>query len=758
VLCLIALLCIASGWQALELRVDTSMEVWFLDDDPDLVSYRDFLEHFNTDQVVVLVWEDAELWSAEGLAFVDEVTRAAQEVRLPLEEGAPITESSQSFGVRRARSITTMSEVVAEPGMLSVRPLYDADDPPVPEALRQRVLADEKLVGGLVSADGRVAAVVLDVDPLVEDIALKARLAAALSELSESLGSQRGLKIACAGPTMLDDAFLRYTHRDMMTVIPGMGLVILIAILLLFRSFRALALPMAVVSVTSVMVAGLMALLGLKITIVHTIVFPMMLGIGVASSVHVITRAMNLRREGVSAREASHLSLSMLLAPCFFTMVTTVAGLLSLLTANLAPVRELGGLGASGAAISFALTFAFGPYLLPLLPSPEGAGGSLERLWLAWDRVLEAVGRVVQRRALGVTLGAALTLAFCLSGLLRLDVGSNPLNYFTKDDPVRVNLEFVEERLSGTTSLEVFIDTGVTGGMKDPAVLSSMVTVQQYLNAIDGIGSTLSLADFVMELRSAFHGGKPEEARVPDSRGEVAELLFMLDDPTELEQWVDFDYRRGRINATLRMGDADELVREVDGVEALLAREFLPPVRAHATGMSKLISKMESYLLSSQIRSLGLAFVTVLICMMFALGNLRLGLFSMIPNLLPIGMSLGLMGWLGMTLDPGTAMTGAVALGLVVDDTVHFLHHLRHRLLEGDSLSAATGDTLRHTGRAIAMTSVVLVAGFWLMCLASFVPNIQFGFLCGLAIGLALLANLIVLPAVLALFQPSLLD
>jgi len=758
VLYLIGLLCIASAWQALGLRVDTSMEVWFLDDDPDLVSYRDFLEHFDTDQVVVLVWEDEALWSAEGLAFVDQVTRAAQEVRLPLEAGSPITEASETFGVRRARSITTMSEVVAEPGMLSVRPLYDAADPPAPDALRERVLADEKLVGGLVSADGRVAAVVLDVDPLVEDIALKVRLATALSELVESLGSQRGLKIACAGPTMLDDAFLRYTHRDMKTVIPGMGLVILIAILLLFRSLRALSLPMAVVSATCVIVAGLMAVFGLKLTIVHTIVFPMMLGIGVASSVHVITRAMNLRREGLSAEESGRRSLAMLLAPCFFTMATTVAGLLSLLTANLAPVRELGALGASGAAISFVLTFALGPRLLPHLPSPEGEGGSLERLWLGWDRALEALGRLVQRRALGVTLSAALILAFCLSGLFRLDVGSNPLNYFTKDDPVRVSLEFVEERLSGTTSLEIFIDTGVTGGMKDPAVLSSMVTVQDYLNAIDGIGSTLSLSDFVMELRSSFHGGEAAEARIPDTRGEVAELLFMLDDPSDLEQWVDFDFRRGRINATLRMGDADELVEEVEGVEALLAEEFQSPIRAHATGMSKLISKMESYLLSSQIRSLGLAFFTVLICMMLALGNLRLGLFSMIPNLLPIGMSLGLMGWLGMTLDPGTAMTGAVALGLVVDDTVHFLHHLRKRLLAGDSLSAATGDTLRHTGRAIAMTSVVLVAGFWLMCLASFVPNIQFGFLCGLAIGLALLANLIVLPAVLALFQPSLVD
>ena len=106
------------------------------------------------------------------------------------------------------------------------------------------------------------------------------------------------------------------------------------------------------------------------------------------------------------------------------------------------------------------------------------------------------------------------------------------------------------------------------------------VTVQEYLGALEGIGSTLSLADFVIELRSAFHGGADHEARVPDSRAEVAELLVMLDDSSALEQWVDFDFQRGRINATLRMGDADELVKEVAGVEALLAREFRPPIRA----------------------------------------------------------------------------------------------------------------------------------------------------------------------------------
>jgi len=755
-LVLLAIVCLAAGWQARELQLDTSMEVWFLDDDPDLVSYREFLEHFDTDQIIVMVWEDPQLWTAEGLAFVDKVTRAVEAMRLPVDEDGAPASAEATFGVQRARSITTMSRVVAAPGMLSVEPLYDPDQPPDPAALRERIFADEKLVGGLVSADGKVAAVVMDVDPLVDDTVLKVRLATAIDELAKTLGAERGLRIACAGPTMLDAAFLRYTQRDMRTVIPGMGLVILIAILMLFRTVRALALPMSVVGLTCLLVTGLMATFGLKLTIIHTIVYPMLLGIGVASSVHVITRAMNLRRGGVSSADAGTQALRSLLAPCFFTMVTTVAGLLSLLTASLAPVSELGWLGASGAAISFILTFALGPSLLRLLPAPEGDSSSLERFWRAWDRALTRLGAAVQRRAVGVCVGAALLLALSLAGLLHLEIGSNPLLYFTEDDPVRVNLEFVEERLSGTTSLEVFIDTGGSAGMKDPAVLASMLRVQEYLEGIEAIDSTRSLADYVTELRGAFHGGAQGEKRVPDSRNEVAQLLLMLDDPSELERWVDFDFRRGRINATLGMGDADKLVKEVAGVEALLAREFKAPMHASATGMSKLLSKMEAYLLSSQTRSLGLAFVTVMVCMMVALGDLRLGLFSMIPNLVPIGMSLGLMGWLGMSLDPGTAMTGAVALGLVVDDTVHFLHHLRVRLAAGESLSVATESTLRETGRAIAITSIVLVAAFWLMCFASFVPNIQFGFVCGLAIGLALIANLVVLPAALTLVYPKL--
>jgi hypothetical protein len=172
--------------------------------------------------------------------------------------------------------------------------------------------------------------------------------------------------------------------------------------------------------------------------------------------------------------------------------------------------------------------------------------------------------------------------------------------------------------------------------------------------------------------------------------------------------------------------------------------------------MSKLIANMEAYLLRSALQSMGLAFITVLLFMTLALRSVRLGLFSMIPNILPVAMVIGFMGWVGIRLDPGTTMIGAVALGLVVDNTVHFLHHLRKRVVAGDDMHDAVVDTLMKTGRAVVTTSTVLALGFWLMLLASFNPNINFGLLSGLAIAIALVADLVVLPAALVVVKPEL--
>ncbi len=739
-LALIAILFVSglSVWQTLDLRFDTSIEVWFLEKDPDLISYRAYIDAFESDQIVVLAYEDPALWTPDGLAFLHQVTTRAADIG----------------HVQYVRSITNSRELLSEPGSLTTRPFYDPDDPPVPAELRARILGSDLLRGSLISEDGNTAAVVVNVEALTQESAAKMVIADDLRALTEELGEQRGVRFAIAGATMMDDAFFRHTQRDLLTVMPAMALMIILAMLVLFRSWRALLLPLSVVGLACLWVLGVMGTFGLRFTITHSIIFPLLMGVGIASSIHVLSRWITLRRQGEDKHEAAVNSLRYLLAPCFFTAMTTVAGLCSLLFTDLKPIREFGALASGGVFASFLLTYGLGPVLLPMMSDPQDETASLSRMWRRWDQWLLRLAEVSQAHSGRVLIVSALVMVAALIGLKDLRIGNNPLEYYKTDDPVRVDLAFVDDKLSGTGSVELLIDSGMVDGIKDPVTLKKMEEVEAFLGEMSGVGETLSFVDLIKGLRRALRGGADADARIPDTQAEVAQLLLMIDDPEEIERLVDFEFRRARIHGTIKLSEAETLVENVAALEARIAQVFTPPASAFATGSSKLIANMNVYLLRSTLRSMGGAFLIVLFFMTLALRSIRLGLFSMIPNLLPIGVVLGLMGWTGIRLDPGTTMIAAVALGLVVDDTLHFLHQFRDKMHAGENIHDATRDTLLLTGRAIAMTSVILCGAFWLLLFASFNPNIYFGLLCGTAIALALVANLVVLTAALAYFKP----
>lgn len=745
-LLLAALLSIVAVVGAIRIAFDPSMEVWFLDKDPDVVTYRRFLSIFESDQLVVTAWKDDKLWTPEGLAFVREIGDRAREIPHVLD----------------VKTITHVTEAVAEPGVLSVRPLYDPEAPPDPLALRQRLLDDPFFRGRLVSGDGTVTALVMTVEPLNDQAQAKIEFVESLRALTAEFSARRGVTMHIAGTPVLDAAFLQYTQRDMLTNFPLILVAIVVVVLLLFRTPWALVLPLSVVSAAALWVAGLMGWFGMKMTVIHSVIFPMLLGIGIANSMHILSRTMIYRSEGMGREEAGKKALAQMFAPSALTAFTSALGLLSLCTTSLKPLRHLGVLGAVGVAAAFFLTFTLGPHLLRLLPDQtrkleldggEGGGG----IWRAWDAALVRLARWVQARPWKVVIAGLILVAIAITGAARLEMGINALNYFKDDDPVRKDVAFIDEHLAGTLSIEVLVETPGPDGLKDPEVLRAMEKVQQYFDGKPGVGHVVSVVDYLKELRRLVRGGAESERKLPETRAEVSQLLLLLDDPGEIARLADFDWKNGRISAQIRATQIPLLVTGMPDIDVRAAEPFALPVTGTTTGITKLVRNMETYLLTSQVRSLGTAFLTVLLTMVVALKSLRLGLFAMIPNIIPITLVLGLMGWTGIALDPGTAMTGAVAMGLVVDDTVHFLHHLRERLLAGDSVAVATERTLVEAGRAAAMSAVILSCAFFASCTASFKPNIYFGLLSGITILLAAAAELILLPAVLMIVPERLL-
>jgi predicted RND superfamily exporter protein len=334
-----------------------------------------------------------------------------------------------------------------------------------------------------------------------------------------------------------------------------------------------------------------------------------------------------------------------------------------------------------------------------------------------------------------------------LFGITKLNVGNHALEFFRDEDPIYQHAVAIDAALGGAFSYEVLVTADEPGQLKNPEVLAQMRATAEFLQQLDGVSRARSLVDVITEVDRAMNDR--EIGALPQSREIIAQYLLLIEGDTDLTALVDPEYKSARISARLEAGKGDRAAEKIAQVHRHLEETYQGSVHAQSTGLIELMRNVESYLLHSQLRSLGLACLLVTLAMIAILGNVRLGIISAIPNLLPIGMTLGLMGYLGIRLDAGTIMVAPVALGLVVDDTIHFLHHIRMRLEAGDTLRQAVDSAMTVAGPPIVSTSVILVGGFWTLLAASFRPNMYFGLLSGVTMAFALLGDLLLLPALL---------
>ncbi len=741
VLLVVAALSVVAGFGAARVQFDSDIESWFIEGDPNLETYRGFLERFEADEITVLGVFGDELFSPEVLAALDRFTEAAPE-RIP--------------HLYRIRSLTNVKVVQRRgPGHVAVERLMEYVPESAEEAaeLKARALKDPLVRDNLVAADGRATAVVLELDAKHNNFEDKVAFTEGTRRLmAETLPP--GLELHLGGSPPLDEAFYKYTERDFMVLGPASGLVALLLMFLLFRRFTGAVVPLAVVLLANLWLFGLMGLLGVKINLISVSLGVLVLAVGIADSVHVLSDYYRAVGAGMQRLEAVVHSTGELLVPCLFTSGTTAAGFLSLCTSDLAPVAEFGWLAAVGVAFAFLLSVTVIPAVLAWAPLPDRRFAARQREGRI-TALLHWLGSPTPRRA-RLTLAASLLLvAGGGVALTRLDTEANPMNYFLPGDPARVAMQKVDEALAGSTSFE-FLVTTRPGGLKDPAVLQRLGEFSDRVAGLPGVGRVLSVLDSLRETRKALTDGEQTGLPTPQDHPHLAAQLYLfLEGDDDFRTNVQDDYSVTRVTARVRMSQAHLLTRETWRIRPWIDELGGDDLRIEPTGYVMLMSEMEDYLVDSQIRSLGMAFVVITALMFLLLRSVRLGAFSMIPNLTPILMGLGFMALAGIALDPGTVMIGGMAMGLVVDDTIHFLVRLR-RNLDGHSLEEAMVLPTTHTGGPNGVTSLGLAPGGATLALGSFAPNVAFGLVSAVVIVLALLADLLMLPAALLVIRPRL--
>lgn len=714
---------------ALRVSFDNSYDVWFVRDDPALVAYDAFVAEFGPDAAIVVVLPThGAPFTAGTLEIVDRLSR----------------EFEQLPGVVDVWSLTTVEAMRERGGAIEVGPLIGSPPPQISGddlVFLQAQISGSPLYGPLVSEDRSATVLVLTVEPDEESFEPTAELVRQVRRLTAEQGGG-----ALAGAPVLDEATYRYSQRDLLRYGPAMLLLVVLALFLIFRSVAAVLFALGVVLLSVLWSYGFMGWMGWDASVLTTVLVPMLAAVGIADTIHLL---MQLRHQGGAGTPgALRRAYVTVLRPCLITSVTTSAGMAALGVALMPAMRQLGIAAAVGVMAAFALTVIGVPVGLSALPV-RTLGGLGRPAPPA--RRLERLTALAVRHRRAVVLGAAAAAVLAVAGIARLDVGTRLLSYFFADDPVVLDALAADQALGGAHPLQVLVEARGEEDLLEPPAMERIEAIARLLESKPATGRSLSGLDFVSEVRRVFRDDPPGVLALPGSAAEAAQLLLLLDPGNDQVRYLSLDNRRARIEIPVAASSYEQLVAELPRLEDELAGIAGDVIDARVTGLALLMGRMEAYLLDSQLRSFALAFALVIGTIALLFRSARIGVLSTVPNLLPLVLTLGIMGWLGIRLDATTAMIAPILLGIAVDDTVHLLQAVLEGRRAGGDVPAAFTAAAGRVGHALTTTTVVLVLGFLTLLLGSFKPNLHFALLSGLALSLALIADLVVFPAVAAL-------
>lgn len=529
----------------------------------------------------------------------------------------------------------------------------------------------------------------------------------------------------------------------------------------MFRRASAVFLPLLIVLISLLSTMGLMAACGTPLKMPTQIMPSFLLAVGVGDSVHILAIFFHrLRHNGWDKEEAvvyaiGHSGLAVLM-----TSVTTAGGLLSFASADIAPIADLGIYAASGVMLALLYTIVLLPSLLALISLKQGLEKKKERKGTRLDKVLSAFGHFATQYPKSILAATVLIFLVSIIGMTRITFSHYIVGWYPKDSPIRIASETIDEEMRGSISLEIILDTGKVNGLYDPDLLRRIDSSVQYMEQLKKgeifAGKAWSITTILKEIHQALNENRPEFYKVPDDPALIPQefLLFENSGSDDLEDVTDSQFSKARFTVKVPYRDAVAYTDFLQAVNKHFQQTF-PELQITITGLSSIISQTMAQVVDTMAESYMIAFVVITVLMISLIGKLQIGLLSMIPNLFPICLTLGIMGWFHVTMDLFTMLVGSISIGLAVDDTIHFMHNFQRYYKQCGDAKQAVMDTLCSTGRAMLITTCVLSIGFFVLMCSSMNNLFNFGWLTGFTLIIALLADYLIAPALMMLVHPS---
>lgn len=725
------------GFALRQVRVDYDFEKFFPNDDPELDRYLAFRERFGFDNDFLLIAvEGAPLFDRALLTRADSL--AARLQRLPR--------------VMQVLSPTRLSEPVVTPLGVFERPYLRFAEDTLLALDSARIWADPRVRDFFFSKDGRALLIALNAEPGLS----KARCDSLLADVRRTL-HETGLPDArMVGRIVGQDHYIQVMVKETLFFLSASVALLAVFLWIGFRSARGVWMPIAVVGLAILWQVGFMTVLGEPLGILTMLLPTILFVVGMSDVVHILECYLEEIRHGAPRARAIARTYHEVGLPTFLTAVTSGIGFATLGTASIPPLQEFGLYTAMGVLMCFALAFVLLPALL-VITDPRKLLPLADRP-SPWDRRLPGLFRFTLRHRHRILWGFLALGLLSAGAASRIQVNNYLLEDLPDSDPLKEGFTWFEQAFGGVRPFELEIEAAPGRSIWELEALRAIARVQDHADTVYGVDAISSPVTVMRSLNKAFNGGDPAYYRLPEDSAECARLAkrAKLLGRQLLGAIATDDGARARLSGRMVDEGGQVHLAKNAALDAFIAeRAATDPVRFHQTGMAYLIDRNNATLSAQLMRGMALAVGLTALIMLWFFRDWRMVLVALLPNLLPLLFIAGVMGLLGIDLKVGTAIIFSIAFGIAEDDTIHMLAALRQNLREGRAPLFALRRTYLRTGKAVTVTNLMLLSGFLLLGLSGFASIRYMGILVTCTLAFAFAAELLLMPALVALVARS---
>ena len=551
------------------------------------------------------------------------------------------------------------------------------------------------------------------------------------------------------GVPMIRNDVINFIRSDLIVFSIAVVITMTLMLLILFRKIRWVIIPITISIIGALFMTGLISAIGWKVTVISANFFSLLLVMTLSVIIHLVVRYREISKQNLKQNNSDNIrqTLSQMIRPCLYTVITTIAAFVSLTVSNVQPVIDFGLMMSIGVTVAFVLAFIGFAIVMSLLQTPEPLNESENNL------ILQKLALITDKKGKSVIISFVIVAFIAIFGVNKLSVENSFINYFKKNTEIYQGLNFIDKELGGTIPLDIVFNDLASAYWADSSLREEFHQVHNYLDSLPSIGKVLSIDTFMQVLKEANDGKAPNgfllilgKNNMPDF-AKTQVLKPHISDETDQIRMV------ARVKETTKDLERNQLI--IDIKKTLLEEFYFNEDDFYFTGTFSLYNNLLQSLFESQIKTVFTVFCIIFVLFLIVFRSISIAIIAVIPNIIPSLLILGVMGIVGIPLDIMTITIAAIAIGIGIDNAIHYISRFKSELLmDGDYVSSMYK---AHNSIGVSMfyTAATVAIGFLVLILSHFIPSIYFGIFMAIAMLSAVIVNLTLLPRLLLIFRPS---